>query len=260
MVMVIPVTTTEKAVNIILSNFEVSKMQMPNHEWIVKNGAAVAISTLLSAAILYLATPRMNASFVTATSEHIIKNIQKNKNVGKDGLAEILSGYGRARYWLDDSDIYFQLARARALLFNANRNTSSRDPQQLRKAIAELSIALSLSPANPVSWLQIGNISRTFEDTLVQAGKYYRMSFLTGPNEGHLIKFRLPIAFHLWPILDADTRTFVYKDIRRGFRSNWRMIMKFSDNIRARGIIRAALATDKKYLRYYESLLAKKKS
>jgi hypothetical protein len=98
------------------------------------------------------------------------------------------------------------LVRLRQAELANNGNAASPQTPAFMAALDAATRAVSVAPSDSYLWFGLYWLAVTTHQPDSSAKPFLSMSYRTGPNEGWIAARRNPMAFRLYPVLDADTR------------------------------------------------------
>lgn len=220
------------------------------------------LGLLLAAAILSLAFPRSVASFIMLPDNAALARLKQPQpaELQPEQLASIAASRRRALDWIDDGDVYGDMALA-LLLDLAKRQEaagqaapSQGEASELR-AILEKSLARA--PTNPHGWTQLAYASALSQASTDRVISLLTMSLYTGPYEPRLVFPRLRLLLDAWDVLTSDQRDLVFRQARFAWDvSRVRLVELATPMEKAKvNVIRVALAQDPSNLASFERRL-----
>lgn len=218
----------------------------PRHGRPAAGAGPAVVALCIGLALLWLASPRMIASFSGLAARPVIAQLRSGEPVRSRDIAIAVESQAAALAWVDDGRGWADLE----LLEEAM-------DAPVERAIGLQRRSLTLSPARAYVWTRLARAELLHSGPGPRLGPMLELAITTAPFDRRLALQRLELCFLAWRHIDTRLRTLANGQARFAARLSTRRLAEMVKRRYATAIVRAALAPDPELRRKLDDALVK---
>lgn len=221
-------------------------------------GAGPAIVALsIGLALLWLAPPRVIASFSGLAARPVIAQLHSAEPVRSRDIAIAVESQAAALAWVDDGRGWADLELLRETMETPGDGANAGAGSTVERAIGLQRRSLTLSPARAYVWTRLARAELLHRGPGPRLGPILELAITTAPFDRRLALQRLEICLLAWRHIDTRLRVLVNGQARFAARLGTRRLAEMVKRRYATAIVRAALAPDPELRRKLDAALVK---
>ncbi|MBL6952719.1 MAG: hypothetical protein ISR50_08800 [Alphaproteobacteria bacterium] len=175
--------------------------------------ARILIGLGLGLALLWLATPRTMAAFLSLPGDPVLQAMQTDGPVTSDDLRGFIASRENALAWIDAGRTWTDLSLGYLRLAGQTGDDGTSASNYLEISAKALKTGLSKAPANPYAWARLSYLDLRLEGAGRDAKNSLNLSLFTGPYERLLAESRIEYALAVWYELTVTQQALVHDQI-----------------------------------------------
>jgi hypothetical protein len=222
------------------------------------SGVGPAVAALcIGLALLWLAPPRMIASFSGLAAQPVIAQLRAGEPVRPRDIAIAIESQTAATAWIDDGSGWADLELLEEAMVAPGGGVNAGAGPTAEQAIDLQRRSLALSPAHSYVWTRLARAELLRHGPGPRLAPMLELAITTAPFDRRLALQRLELCLLAWRHIDTRLRTLVNDQARFAARLSTRRLAEMTKRRYATAIVRAALAPDPELRRKLDAALVR---